>query len=581
MLVQALNFHIMRTFKFFCFLLFSFSCQVGFAQKHDYYWPFGYASYSPLPDIGGCTIDFNSTPPAVFAEDRDMSFDLTIASICDTSGNLLLYTNGIYIANAMNEKIPGSDTLNPGPLSNNNYQFGYLLTQGAIFLPSPNETESNILYLFHETGEYSTPNLSFHSSGLYYTIVDITMNNGVGGVIEKRVPAIESNLLIGKFSAVKHANGRDWWLMLPKRASNTYYRVLLDTAGVQVAGVQEIGWPVHPWDGVGQATFSPNGSKFARFNAISLEHGADLDIYDFDRCAGTLSNPLHLTIVDSCYGGGVAFSPNSRYLYVSSTFYLYQFDMEAEDVLASKDTVAVFDGYEDPLWTVFFLAQLAPDGKIYINSRTAGRTLHIIHNPDEKGDACNVEQHAIQLPTYNAWTMPNFPNYRLGAIPPITPSFTYNILSDSVSFQNTSTGGMTCLWDFGDSSSGEGNQVSHVYAQQGMYVVTQTVSEGCLSETTMGTVEVIFTDVEEKGAPEVKIYPNPAKDEISLEFPTHHLAGTLKLYDIFGRQLLQKSQSAESRRQTLQVHQFETGVYAVRLSFGNGKVFTKKILISR
>ena len=123
----------MRTFKFFCFLLFSFSCQVGFAQKHDYYWPFGYASYSPLPDIGGCTIDFNSTPPAVFAEDRDMSFDLTIASICDTSGNLLLYTNGIYIANAMNEKIPGSDTLNPGPLSNNNYQFGYLLTQGAIF----------------------------------------------------------------------------------------------------------------------------------------------------------------------------------------------------------------------------------------------------------------------------------------------------------------------------------------------------------------------------------------------------------------------------------------------------------------
>ncbi|RMG82239.1 MAG: T9SS C-terminal target domain-containing protein [Bacteroidetes bacterium] len=60
------------------------------------------------------------------------------------------------------------------------------------------------------------------------------------------------------------------------------------------------------------------------------------------------------------------------------------------------------------------MAQLAPDNKIYVCAPASVEYLHVIHNPDEKGDACNVEQHGILLPTLNGFSMPNFPNFRLG-----------------------------------------------------------------------------------------------------------------------------------------------------------------------
>jgi hypothetical protein len=43
--------------------------------------------------------------------------------------------------------------------------------------------------------------------------------------------------------------------------------------------------------------------------------------------------------------------------------------------------------------------------------------LHVINNPDSLGTACDLCQHCIQLPALNAFTMPNFPNYYLGAEP--------------------------------------------------------------------------------------------------------------------------------------------------------------------
>ncbi len=480
------------------------------AQNHDFYWPFGYASYSPLPDIGGSVIDFNSFPPMIFPQDVDMNFDFTCASICDTLGNLLFYTNGEYIANYLNEKIPGSDTLNPGALFNNVTPYGYRIIQGALILPSPKENEENLYYVFHEIGEYLTQDLWEHASGLYFTVVDMDMNNGTGGIVSKRNIVIQDTLIHGKLQAVRHANGRDWWILAAEHATNRFYRILLDTAGVHLDGIQSVGNPAHPFASPGQVAFSPDGSHYARFYAVNLTYGADLDIYDFDRCTGEFYNPRHAVVKDSCYGGGVAFSPNSRFLYVVSTYYLYQFDMWANDIIASKDTVAFFDGFADPLPTWFFLAQLGPDGKIYINTRSNGRYLHVIHNPDEPGDACNVEQHAIQLPTYNAWTMPNFPNYRLGAIPPITPSFTYSVSNDTVFFQNTSTGGKEYAWDFGDGTTGQGAMPEHVYEQPGVYSVTLTVNDQCVNETITETILVDFTDAEEReGKEHCYLFPNP------------------------------------------------------------------------
>ena len=62
---------------------------------------------------------------------------------------------------------------------------------------------------------------------------------------------------------------------------------------------------------------------------------ADLDIFDFDRCTGLFSDPVNITIDDSNSLGGLAFSPNSRFLYVSSVLDVYQYDTEASDIASS------------------------------------------------------------------------------------------------------------------------------------------------------------------------------------------------------------------------------------------------------
>jgi hypothetical protein len=41
--------------------------------------------------------------------------------------------------------------------------------------------------------------------------------------------------------------------------------------------------------------------------------------------------------------------------------------------------------------------------------------MHVINYPDSAGLACDVCQHCVSLPAFNAFTIPNFPNYFLGA----------------------------------------------------------------------------------------------------------------------------------------------------------------------
>ena len=130
------------------------------------------------------------------------------------------------------------------------------------------------------------------------------------------------------------------------------------------------------------------------------------------------SNCIHVSINDSAAGGGVAFSANSKVLYVSSTVYVYQFDMTATDVALSKTTVAVWDtnySPSPPAATTFYQSHLAPDNKIYICCTNGTLDIHVIDYPDSVGTACHLCQHCIHLPRYNATTMVNQPNYFLGA----------------------------------------------------------------------------------------------------------------------------------------------------------------------
>jgi hypothetical protein len=388
-------------------LVFFFSGESQNEMKHDNTWLLGNVPNIPASLSGGIQLDFNHSPVAVsFFE---ISIDFTATSmISDSSGQLLAYTNGCVIINQEHEEMEGGGEINPGYIHDQYCEIGYPAWQGVLFLPSPQNNED--YYLFHTLLQEGGI-----EHNLLYTVVDSEGDNGKGSVTQKNVPLLQDTL-VDQLTAVRHGNGRDWWLVIPRGnewlgSSNGYYFILWTPDGFEEPIYQEIGneWSSH--DHSGQVAYSPNGEWYARINPFN-----ELDLFRFDRCAGALYDPLHISFPeDTVACAGVAFSPNSRFLYASYQLKVYQFDLWAPDISASRQVVAEYDGFQSPppFSTTFFQAMLAPDGKIYLTAPNGVNILHVIHQPDKYGQACEVEQHGLTLPATHSFNVPNFPHYRL------------------------------------------------------------------------------------------------------------------------------------------------------------------------
>jgi hypothetical protein len=442
--------------KYLILLIFVFNNSlILFAQKHDYVWTWGYGTSYPV--WGGTNLNFNRNPVDTDYVKRDFNFSYNCASICNKEGKLLFYTNGCKIFNQKNKLTKNGSGLNPGTISTERCSDdGNIPPQGSLFLPHP--TDTNLYYLFHLRSErVKKNNLGLIADKIYYTLLDLKSDSGLGEVITKNKIIHEDTLALGKLTAVRHGNGRDWWIVISRIFQNRYIKFLLTDKEIKGPFFQNIGLENRDEHGTGQAVFSPDGTKYIHFDRYN-----DLNIFDFDRCTGELSNFKRILLpnardsVDTPLKkypkytvGGVAVSPNSKYLYVTTQTDVFQYDLTASDIQNSVILVAEYDGFkEDNLSTRFFLAQLAPDNKIYINCTSGVSYLHVINNPDEKGKVCNLTQHSFRLPTLNAFSIPNFPNFRLGKIDkaicetPIATKETQSDINFSI-FPNPSNGQLT------------------------------------------------------------------------------------------------------------------------------------------
>jgi hypothetical protein len=207
---------------------------------------------------------------------------------------------------------------------------------------------------------------------------------------------------------------------------------------------------------------------------------------EFDRQAGALSAFQYIPIPDVHARGGVAFSPSSELCYVSAFDTIMQFDLMAPDIEASGIVVAVYDGFLDNYAITFGNLQLGPDCKVYSNVFATVPYLHVIHQPNERGTACQVEQRGLQLPHRLASTLPHFPNYRLGPLIPgeAPPPPCETVVSTPTvppqagpgfSLYPNPTSGLTTV-EFNTPITGRASVT--LYSLQGQPVLQQTAGEG-------------------------------------------------------------------------------------------------------
>jgi len=479
------------------------------SQNHDYVWLFGYNYTSSLPGIEGSIGDFKQQPFGFEYINIGIPLFVSNAIVSDSTGHLKFYTNACSIANSNHEIMENGEGINPGKIHETYCDNGYIAgTQGCLILPKPGNPD--LYYVFHK--HIITTSSEIITDALLYSMVDISLNNGMGKVIQKNQPLVETAITYSQLTAVKHANGKDWWILTGGDQNNLYYTFLLDSNGLDPYFTQSIGSP-SSYNGSrgGQAVFSPDGSKYARYSATD-----GVFLFDFDRANGLLSNFRHIPIGDPWVSGGVAISPNSRFLYVSSTLFVYQYDLWAQEIIVTKDTVAIYDNFQAPFPTTFYTQQLAPDCKIYINSQNGSFFLHVIHNPDEPGLSCNLEQHGVPLPYPHQLSMPNFPNYRLG---PLIPG-----------------------------------------------------------ETPAPPCSPIVSTEEPLPAPEpaIKVFPNPASGQFTIRL-TAPAAGEWQLFHADGRLALRQFLSAGVAQYEIAVSQLPPGMYFYRVFLegqpgGSGKV---------
>jgi hypothetical protein len=398
------------------FLLFS-SLQLFSQANYDYNWLFGFASPEANDTLEyGYNINFNENPINISTLKINIDLSFTNATISDSLGNLLFYTNGCSISDYSGETLTNGDSLNYGEIFESSCDDGYNIPQGVLFLPNP--YDPNQYYLFHQKNNFVLqPDFDILTFPYYYSLIQKNATYPDGIVIEKNVPIIQDTVYTGLLTATKHVNGRNWWIIAPMLYGG-YARLSINKNGIEGPYFQDIGIvPTQDGEGGGQAAFSPDGLHYAMYASRD-----GVFLYDFDNETGLLSNFRFLTFEGSDNIGGVAFSSNSRFLYVTTVFKVYQFDLEAADIQSSQITVAEYDGFQSPFPTSFWLQQLAPDCRIYINSSNGVDVLHVIKYPNRPGLECEVIQHGVQLPHVHFGSLPNFPHYRTGTSYPICDS---------------------------------------------------------------------------------------------------------------------------------------------------------------
>ena len=519
-----------------------------FAQKHDYQWFMGYqgGSQSSSTDTWGIMhFDFNTYNKPAFTQnfETEMNFYSTNTSICDSSGNLICYSNGLRLFDHQHNQIQNGNNL-VGP----DHFLGYALPQGALLLPTPGRNDS---YTMFSIEEHPIEPMGWH---FFYHTIERTANNDLK-VIQKRKLIVQDSLGTGLISAVKHANGRDWWVLVPNFNSDVVQRVLLSPLGIQHDTIRT-NFIINT-SGLGQTVFSPDGTKYILCTDTSIVQPGHIYIHDFDRCTGRLSNGVTKEIDSpgANFGAGCAVSPDSRYLYAIHTAVIYQYDLWAPDILATETLVGEYDGFVSGWYGSYFMfGQTGADGRIYINSWTTTFHLHEINFPHRTGTDCSVRNHSIESPVYLIFGIPSFPNFRLGPVDgaacdslgfdnhplcnwrwetedtlsPLTITFT-----DLSTYQPD-----TWHWDFGDGSTSTERYPQHTYDTAGIYNVCLVVSNAYSADTLCMVLPLGVVSSSDEAATferHLRVGPNPFNEHISVALDALLPQSVFRLYDVSGQ----------------------------------------------
>ncbi len=401
-------------------------------------------------------LDFSSGAPVPFKSSID-AFE-ACASVCDANGRLLFYTEGDTVWNSNHQNMPNGDGLTGVPLCrtcNGRYSSTASSQNGALIVPMPDDDKK--FYIFSLTSaEYG-----FLQGRLYYSVVDMSLNGGIGGVVSgQKGILLDSNFTESMTGIV--GDNCNVWLIAHPRSENKFKSFEITANGINTTPVVS-NVPFSAFSGV--MSSAPDRRKFVMCNT-------QLQLFDFDPATGIVSNPVNLDDASTISVWDAHFSPDGSKLYASGYFgNIYQYDLSLNNLSAiinSRKAIA--------RTTSLACFKKGPDNKLYFKYTDSSFTpeemetnIAAIAFPDVPGQACQFVPKAVQL---LPGTSINYGGRQLPHVVPIVkPEYTGSKqyeMADCYATEYTivaAAGGHDYIWDGGTTSS------TLTVDSTGMYIV--------------------------------------------------------------------------------------------------------------
>lgn len=156
-------------------------------------------------------------------------------------------------------------------------------------------------------------------------------------------------------------------------------------------------------------------------------------------------------------------------------------------------------------------------------------------------------------------------------------SITANALQ--VTFNDLSTGATGWKWNFGDGGSSIEQNPVHTYNSEGTYVVNLYIRNEIQSWDTLSQ-EIIVTDntgLQQKPSVNMRIYPVPAHEMVTIESKEYLSAGNIRVYNSTGK-IMPISITNKDHNYELDITGWKQGVYFIRVVL-NGNIGYGKIIV--
>jgi hypothetical protein len=338
-------------------------------------------------------------------------FSRGTATISDSLGNFLMAFNGKTLFDSS-----GNTIAEMNESAFNDLYFGY---RGFIFLR--HKLSGNNFKLIHSYGSSFPNSPNPYSTGIDTAlfVTSISIDQGIYSLNSTERYDIPIQTVSGAIDACRHANGRDWWLLKLGHKKNQYLKGLLSPSSLALetyytnedSAYVSFGW----------ASFSSDGSKYVHWFG---GHIRELQVFDFDRCTGELSNlqtyDFSDIVIDEWFTDFTPFSlsPDGLKLYMTrtnSSDYLvidnFQYDLETQTVTVLTDSLGIFSLTPNLKHMLggFCCMNYTPKPNVpYVS---------ILKEPNEEGFEAEFIPFYYELPLYGFnYTPPNQANHLLGPI---------------------------------------------------------------------------------------------------------------------------------------------------------------------